>query len=392
MKKFFLVLSVLIPILFQSCTKENVASTPKIVSILRVGTAKLEITPKNTGDSYPLEGYGTIISQGVHDPITARCIIIDDGKQKLAFITVDLCLGFAAYPLFYPRLKEAIEKINIPAKNIFVSAIHTHSAPSMRRSDYAELVFNKLGELIVEANSALEPATVYYNSGVITGKTKNRRHPERQPDGTVITMRFLNAQGKCLASLINFACHAVILGPDNTLISADFVYYLRERIEKEYGGTALFINRHAGDINPPGGYNRSGGTFAMAEDFGVSIANDIIAMQSSEKPDKITIKVNRKITKDGSDLSIIDFGKAQIMAIPGESLSDFGNIIDDILPGPYKFYFSYTDGNEGYIVPQNEWGKCKSSFMPQCYEETRSHPSLAETLEQEYRKMAKDFF
>jgi hypothetical protein len=359
-------------------------------SNLRIGIANLEITSENSGNYFSLAGYGLVGSTGVHDPITARCLVIDDGSQKLAFITVDLAFGFS-FSRGDPRMEEIAEKTHILPEKIFVSAIHTHAAPGMGNTNYHAHVLDVISDSIIKADSVLEPASVYFNSGVIEGRTMNRRNPEREPDGTVMTMQFFDANGECLATLINFACHPVILGPDNTLISADFVYYLRKRIEEEYGGTTLFFNRHAGGINPPGGWNRSGGTFEMAEDFGVSLAEDIIAIQASAN--SYDIKIQTRRNKTGQlDIALIDFGKAQILTIPGESLSEFGNQIDDILPGPYKFYFSLTNGHIGYIVPQSEWGKCTSTWTSSCYEETRSNPTFAERLEQGYREMAQEIF
>jgi hypothetical protein len=186
---------------------------------------------------------------------------------------------------------------------------------------------------------------------------------------------------------VNFAVHPDILGPDNKLISADFVYYMRQKLEESNGGIAIYFNRHAGDINPPGGWNRSGGTFGQAEEFGLSLAEDILSLQSWTNRINIKIKVYTKRLGWVPKISIIDLGEAQILTIPGESLSSFGNQVDALLNSKYKLFFSLTDGYIGYIVPESEWGKCTSTWTSSCYEETHSEKVLADELLKEYRTL-----
>src|SRR4051812_37757764 len=57
----------------------------------RAGAVAVDITPTNLpviiAGSF-LEGKGTKIT----DPLFARCIVLDDGKTKLAFAVVDTCM------------------------------------------------------------------------------------------------------------------------------------------------------------------------------------------------------------------------------------------------------------------------------------------------------------
>jgi neutral ceramidase len=50
--------------------------------------------------------------------------------------------------------------------------------------------------------------------------------------------------------LVNFACHPVILGPNNYAISADWVGVMRRTVEAETGGLCLFIQGATADVNP----------------------------------------------------------------------------------------------------------------------------------------------
>jgi hypothetical protein len=307
---------------------------------------------------------------------------VDDGKEKVVFVSVDLVFSDYSFPNTGPVADTIIKETGISPDNIFVSATHSHAAPASA-PNLSELI----SKSIIRANSELQPAQAYIDAGFLKTRTENRRNPERTPDGAVTIIRFINSRNKCIATIVNFAVHPVILGPDNKLISADFVYYMRQKLEESNGGIAIYFNRHAGDINPPGGWNRSGGTFGQAEEFGLSLAEDILSLQSWTNRINIKIKVYTKRLGWVPKISIIDLGEAQILTIPGESLGSFGNQVDALLNSKYKLFFSLTDGYIGYIVPKSEWGKCTSTWTSSCYEETQSEKGLAEELLKEYRTL-----
>jgi hypothetical protein len=50
---------------------------------------------------------------------------------------------------------------------------------------------------------------------------------------------------------VNFASHPESLGSGNTLITSDFPHYLRERLEAEYGGTAIWLSGDLGVLQGP---------------------------------------------------------------------------------------------------------------------------------------------
>ena len=352
------------------------------ITQLKVGAATLDLIPLDSTAKFTLPGYGQNSSNGVHDPITVRSVVVDDGREKVVFVSLDLVFSDYSFPTTGPIADSIINETGIRPDHIFVSATHSHAAPAI-----APNVFETISRSIIKANSELQPAQAYIDAGFLQTRTENRRNPERKPDGAVTIIRFINSWDTCIATIVNYAVHPVILGPDNSLISADFVYSMRQKLEESNGGIAIYFNRHSGDINPPGGWNRSGGTFDQAERFGLSLAEDILSLQSWANRINMKIKVNTKILEWVPKISIIDLGEAQILTIPGESLSSFGNQVDALLNSKYKLFFSLTDGYIGYIVPKNEWGKCTSTWTSSCYEETHSEKVLADELLKEYRTL-----
>jgi neutral ceramidase len=96
--------------------------------VVRAGVAKIDITPTQ---SVTLAGYAsrTNLSQGVHDPLSARVIAFARDDRRLVLVSVDN-LGF--YNGTAGPLRQAIlEAGRLKPSELFLCAIHTHSAPSL---------------------------------------------------------------------------------------------------------------------------------------------------------------------------------------------------------------------------------------------------------------------
>src|SRR5260370_1313526 len=71
-------------------------------------------------------------------------------------------------------------------------------------------------------------------------------------DPTVGVIRVDRMDGSPLAILVHYACHPVVLGPDNLDYSPDYPGEMRRYVESEIGGSvmAFFLQGAPGDINP----------------------------------------------------------------------------------------------------------------------------------------------
>jgi neutral ceramidase len=71
-------------------------------------------------------------------------------------------------------------------------------------------------------------------------------------DPTVGVIRVDRSDGTPLAILVNYACHPVVLGPENVAYSADYPGEMRRYVEQEmgHGSMAFFLQGAPGDINP----------------------------------------------------------------------------------------------------------------------------------------------
>src|SRR5579872_4633170 len=94
---------------------------------LRAGAARIDVTPVQP---VTLTGYAsrTNLSQGVHDPISARALVFEQDGAKLALVSLDIC-GF--YNQTAEPFREAIlSATGLKPSELFLCAIHTHSAPT----------------------------------------------------------------------------------------------------------------------------------------------------------------------------------------------------------------------------------------------------------------------
>ena len=92
----------------------------------RAGASSVDISPER---GIGLCGYHNFERKniGIHDPLYACCIYIDDGDKEIAIVTADLIFLDKQYAR---NMRCDIEEVTgIPASNIMLSCTHTHSGP-----------------------------------------------------------------------------------------------------------------------------------------------------------------------------------------------------------------------------------------------------------------------
>eukprot|EP01031_Cornospumella_fuschlensis_P001813 gene1813-2262_t len=106
------------------CVSLHAADAPK--AALMAGAATSNITSELGGEI--IGGFLPYPSTHIHDELHARCLVLDDGKTKLALVVCDLLGLHRSLSL---AAREMIEKeTGIPAANVLISGTHTHSATS----------------------------------------------------------------------------------------------------------------------------------------------------------------------------------------------------------------------------------------------------------------------
>lgn len=279
---------------------------------LKVGLAERVITPPV---GVPLGGYAGRPgpSVGVHDDLRARALVLESGGERAAVVSLELL-----YPT--PELVKAVKeeaegRAGVPADSVLIAAVHTHSGPSvfgldpcLERSyldEYWSLLPGLVASAVVEAAGQLGEVSVRHGRGRLDGWTVNRRKPGLGPlDNEVCALLFEGAGGP-VAVMVNFACHAVVLGHNNLLISADYPGAASRAVERLLGCSTLFLAGACGDVNPltPGTslervYDRSVGTFADVEEMGTAVACEAVkALLGSRREDEVELSTFRREVK-----------------------------------------------------------------------------------------------
>ena len=235
---------------------------------LRAAAAAVEITPPAGSLLYGYGARGTNRSEGVHDPLHARALVLEAGGETVAVVTLDLGSVRKENTL---HVRQAVRDA-AGFDHVLLNASHTHSAPlfeadfpSAERPWVAELE-RKIADVVLEAHAALRPARVAVGWGRASeGHNRRRvfvdgsvemfwRNRERLPtaplDESVGVLAVDGADGEPIATLVNFAVHPVILGPENMLLSADYPGAMAALLADRGVGLPMFLQGAAGDINP----------------------------------------------------------------------------------------------------------------------------------------------
>lgn len=146
--------------------------------VFRAGAATSNITPWL---GVEIEGnMHTHRAARIHDELHARCIVLDDGTNKLAILTADSCMILRET---FDAAKERAHKFTgIPRENIIMAATHTHSAASavglfQSESDpkYREFLASRMADAVIRAFNNLEPARIGWAVGEEPNEVFNRR-------------------------------------------------------------------------------------------------------------------------------------------------------------------------------------------------------------------------
>ena len=404
---------------------------------VHIGFAARDITPP---PGIPLAGYSARagVATGALDGIHARAMVaIDPGRDtRLAIVTADL-VAFSPETIETFRAN-VLAATGFTPDDVILAVTHTHSGPaygalfgfftpddvaqepeaSMR---WGEALPGVLIDLIAEAAAAAQPARLAFGSTQVALSTHRRLrdplgeirlapNPDGVTDPVVSVMHARTADGDTpIGTLVNYACHPVVLCEDNLEYSGDFPTYLVDALETG-GGAAIFVNGTCGDINP-----KRRGSASAAREQGEEIARSVAALLPTLTPEpmvdivhavedvdlplrfpppealrayvdvaeaalaahgdpsdfegrRLTAEVGRarrmedrlgrrrerlgaRITADTLRvrLQVARIGPALFVAMPGEAFAPFGLRLRDEADGEHVFVLGYTNESIGYV-------------------------------------------
>ena len=236
------------------------------MTTLYAGLSQKIITPP---PGIHLMGYGNRIQGniGVHDDLYVTTLVLSDGEARAALLTAD-------HTFIHNRIVDQIkarlaETSQISPESIFVCCSHSHAGPigyadqDSRPEDrtYIQQLVDQCVASVIEADADIQPVHMHGGRDLAHININRREetpagtiiignNPDGPVDPTVQTLQLMTLAGDVLATLVNYSCHPVVMGPLNRRVSADWVGAMRRVVEDVIGGYCLFFQGATGDINP----------------------------------------------------------------------------------------------------------------------------------------------
>jgi len=319
-------------------------------------------------------------AEGVHDSLHARVLCLSDGHQQIALCAADVAM-FDQTDVERIRHGAGQTVPDLCGPRLILAGSHTHSGPettymfgNTEDDPWIREMNVRIVDAVVKAHAAMQPvrlraargrAELAHNRRATDSNGKSimvfNHHPEvttgpTDPDLPVLCLN--TKDGRALAIVYNFAAHALTIGPNNLLFTADFPGVASARIEARYPGcTALFLNGAAGNQHP----RRSmGNDFAVTEEIGAALAERVLqataCADAVEDPDLAFLSEyltfphrlhpGRQVDVE---LSCFRLGRVLAAVVPGEPFIEFQLAFKRALASKIGMFVGYANGSRGYI-------------------------------------------
>jgi neutral ceramidase len=300
----------------------------------RAGAAQVEITPQ---PGAPMAGYYHARgAEGTLDPLYAKALVLDDGRTKVALVTLDLIS--TTFAITKQARAEIERTTGIAASNIMISATHAHTGPELAErgaksalmgegapelgtmmASYSQSLPKLVAESVRLATANLTNVQISATMGRCENIAFNRRYymkdgsvawnpgklnpditmPAGTTDSEVNAIFFEPAHKPtqlvpAIAAYINFAMHPDTVG--GALFSADYPGALSRRMAAYHGSNCVtvFANGTCGNLNHTDvNWARAQSTRAEAERIGTILAASVFTAEKNLreiKPAQILVK------------------------------------------------------------------------------------------------------
>ncbi|XP_018616424.1 neutral ceramidase [Scleropages formosus] len=235
----------------------------------------------------PLMGYANAdqTARGLHTRLYSRAFIVDDGRKRVVFVSVDI--GMVSQRLRLEVMKELKSTYGdlYGQDNVVLSGTHTHSGLAgyfqytlfmITSKGYIkpsiQAIVNGIMKSIDIAHWNMKPGRIFVNKGEIVGSNLNRspqaylNNPVEErsrfksnTDNQIVVLKFTDKDGYGVGMLSWFAVHSVSMNYTNRMVSSDNLGYASYLFEQDKNTgclpgegpfVAAFSSSNEGDVSP----------------------------------------------------------------------------------------------------------------------------------------------
>lgn len=383
---------------------------------MKAASVSIDITPKGI---FWMEGYIHPIRKqpatGVHDTPRATLLLLEVEDVRTLFVSVDVCILMRETTL---AVREGLSALLGTADDhIVISSIHSHSCANgfegggamgiPATPGYVELVTG----LLLQAATGLEKNLVEVSPELLVqhvcGWYSNRNDAELPFDDEALVLRFVTAEGEAVGAMLNFNCHATVVGPTNRLLTTDVQGGVRDELAEWIGCTPYIFTGASGDLGNR--QFRQGNDFAELRRVSNGIAGEIMkgtfepieleaprvscfehhvhynneefypqyqaqldevlevlannpTFDEKKLADTEKEMLEQQLQRHEMDFTVamttLDFGSLVFVTFPGELASELGAFIKGSFDGTGKHpvVIGYANDYQGYFVAAHTYG------------------------------------
>ncbi len=257
---------------------ENHPATVSTADTLRVGWAKVNITPPAPA---PLAGYGKRLGmdyEQVHDSAWVRTFAFDNGQTEAFFVSLDMLI---APMLVLQELEKEYVKLGLKPEQVYLSATHSHTSfggwgrklgLKIMTGSYEPDIVRELAQQIIKsmllARQNLKPTRVGYGSADAASLVKNRLTKSREDRDTALRFIKFERPDGTSAILTFFSAHPTILPSMQPILSRDYPGVLVDELEKRVSFAAF----SAGAVGSHSAVYLQHDSFESTEEVGTHLA------------------------------------------------------------------------------------------------------------------------
>jgi hypothetical protein len=371
---------------------------------IRAGFAKRDITPSRfswvAGFMPPHPAFA------IKDRLWVKSLALEDRSgNKIVIVSSDL-IG-----LLPDEIEKIVSLVNVPRNNIFLGTTHTHSGPDTmglwiwKNEKYMKRLRREIAKSINDSVRNMTDASLRFGQGEFPSRAHGRDENHADPTVSVIQVLIDQNDAPQLVTLVNYACHPDVV--QGFQISADFPYFLSERLRMRLGSEMMFIPGAIGGVQPTGDRKELA---HLVRVLGEDLADKVVAIMRNPKQlsnADITVKkvmirapfentsdlkkavelglVSNLLDKEGkvvAELNRIDIGHLKILTVPGELFPKIwwrakGNQKDMMI-------FGLVNGEFGYILLPEDAKSGKHKY----HVSVSVGPTFGKEVDRELRKLA----